>query len=128
MSLSCVQLMPVTCAYIILVSETLVAQDIAQTIADFDPGAEVILARTAEEAEAALCEIDTVAVAFIGGNPRGFVGSPVAKAIAERGGRAVLLGVEAEATGATADFDVLAQPFDTDAVLGKLRPVSPPVG
>jgi len=108
-------------AYIILVSETLVAQDIAQTIADFDPAAHVILVTNPAEIETALADVGSLSVAFIAGNPHSFVGSPVEQAIRARGGRTVLLGVEAETTGPTADFDVLAQPFDTDAVLNKLR-------
>jgi len=38
----------------------------------------------------------------------------------ERGGRVVLLGVEAEAAGPSPVYDVLPQPFDTDAVLATL--------
>jgi len=108
-------------AYIVLVTEALVGQDIAQTIADFDPAAHVILVASLAEAEAALAQIDTVAVAFVAGKPHCFAGSHFAAAITARGGRLVLLGVEAEASGPTADFDVLTQPFDTDAVIRKLR-------
>ena len=109
--------------YLIVVSEMLVAQDIAQTIADFDAAADVIFAKCTAEAEAALAWSDTVAIAFVASRPQNFVGSTLAGAISARGGRVVLLGVEAEATGPTSGFDVLSQPFDTDSLIARLRAV-----
>ncbi len=101
-----------------MVPETLVAQDIALTIADFDPAAAVIFAKSAAEAETALGSVAHLAVAFVSDRPSTFVPSALASAIADRGGRVVMLGIEAESTGPTPQFDVLTQPFDIDAVRG----------
>lgn len=109
-----------TRSYLVLVPEMLVAQDIALTIADFDPAAEVICAKSQHEAQAALGRVGALTLAFVSDRPSTFVQSPLASAIAERGGRVVMLGIEAENTGPTETFDVLHQPFDTDAVMAKL--------
>lgn len=121
MSESCVDVLPQPLTYIVRVSETLVAQDLAQTIVDFDPGATVVFATTLQEAVAALDGAAALAVAFISGNPDDVLGCGLSRAITDRGGRVVLLGLEAEARGPSAAFDVLLQPFDTDAVVAKLR-------
>ncbi|MES2664505.1 MAG: hypothetical protein V4712_00295 [Pseudomonadota bacterium] len=107
-------------SYLVMVPETLVAQDIALTIADHDPAAEVIFAKSAPEAEKALGTVTALAVAFVADRPSLFVPSALASAIAARGGHVILLGIEAESTGPTPDFDVLYQPFDIDAVIAKL--------
>ena len=109
-----------TRSYLVLVPEAVIATDLAQTIALFDPGAEVICVRSMVEAEAALPLVDAVEIAFVAGCPSRFVDSALHRGIAERGGRVVMLGIEAEVAGPTPVFDVLPQPFDTDAVLTKL--------
>ncbi len=113
--------MTLTRSYIVIVPETLVAEDLAETIAEFDRAAEVICARTDAAAAAALKALGRVEIAFVASTPRGFVGSTLHEEIVQRGGRVVLMGVEAERTGPTGQFDVLAQPFDTDSVLARLR-------
>jgi|GEM_PF-1126212 hypothetical protein len=107
--------------YIVLVTETVVAFDIAQTITDYDQSAKVFLAKSMTEAEAAMVDIESVEIAFIAGCPSTFSGSALHRDLVMRGGRIVLLGIEAEVTGPTPVFDVLPQPFDTDAVIAKLR-------
>lgn len=108
--------------YLVVVTERVVADDIAQTIADFDPASNVVCANSLAEAEAALPAIGPVELAFIAGCPTSFVGSALHRGLSERGGRVILLGIEAEMTGPTPVFDVLPQPFDTDAVIAKLQP------
>lgn len=106
--------------YLVLVAEILVAQDIALTIGDFDPAAQVIIANTTAEAEKAVSAVSGLDMVFATERPSQFVGSPLAAAIGRLGARVVLLGIEAEASGPTPFFDVLPQPFDTDAVLARL--------
>lgn len=115
-------------SYLVQVTERVVAHDIAQTIAEFDSGSDVICAHSMAEAEAALSSIDSVEVAFVAGCPNRFVGSSLHRGLVERGGRVVLLGIEAEVNGATPVFDVLAQPFDTAAVLATLAASHPKLG
>jgi hypothetical protein len=104
-----------------MVPEALVAEDLAETIAEFDRSAEVICARTNDAAAAALKALGTVEIAFVASTPSGFIGSALHADIVQRGGRVVLMGVEAECAGPTGLFDVLAQPFDTDTVMLRLR-------
>ena len=107
--------------YLVLVTETLVACDLAQTIADFDPCAQVICANSAEEAEEALACLASIEIAFVAQGPTRFAGTPLHRGLTIRGGRVVLLGVEAEDHGPSSVFDVLMQPFNTDAVMAKLQ-------
>ncbi len=111
-------------AYLVLVTETVVACDIAQTISDFDTTAYVVCAATISEAEAAMTDLESVEIAFVAGCPRKFDGSALHRDLVMRGARIVLLGIEAEVVGPTPAFDVLSQPFDTDAVLAKLQAAS----
>lgn len=108
-------------SYLVLVRETLVACDLAQTIVEFDPQARVICATSVEEAEAALADLTSVEIAFVAEGPTRFAGTPLHVGLTIRGGRVVLLGLEAEDHGPSSVFDVLMQPFNTDAVVAKLR-------
>lgn len=106
--------------YVIVLRELLIAQDLAQTITDRDPAARVILAATPDEAVIALSDVARVVVAFVSAAPSEYIASSLGPAIKARRGRVILLGCEAEGVGATQDWDVLPQPFDTNAVLGVL--------
>lgn len=107
-------------AYLVVIREVIVANDIAQTIAHHEPGAHVIIAATHAQAVTALGPVATLAIAFISERPAQFAQSGLCTAIAARGGRVVLLGEDAEVTGPNADWSVLYQPFTTDAVIAKL--------
>jgi len=106
--------------YLIVMSQVLVAQDIAMTIRDHDPGATVIVATGVGHALVQLQPVSRLDLAFLTEHPTAFAGSPLARAIALRGGRTVLLGSDAENTGPNGDWDVLAQPFDTQALMARL--------
>lgn len=107
-------------AYLIALRHLVVAQDIGLTIADFDPGAQIVTAVSAAEALPALDGVERLAVAFVSEAPEAFGGSPLAQEIAARGGRAVLIGEAAEKEGAKLGFDVLARPFSTTDILAHL--------
>lgn len=106
--------------YLIVLRELLIAQDLASTITDRDPTARVLLAATPDEGLAALAAIPRLTAAFVSATPADFASSLLGAAIRARHGRVILLGVEAEASGPSTDWDVLVQPFDTVAVLGVL--------
>ena len=110
-----------SCNYLVLVTETLIACDIAQIIAEFDTTAKVICAKSVAEAGDAVAALDSIEIAFIAGRPSSFGQTRLHSDLIHRGARIVMLGVEAENSGPTEIFDVLAMPFDTDAVLAKLR-------
>ena len=104
-------------AYLVVLRHVLVAQDLAQAIAEWDPAAgaqgRLLLA---------LDGVEALAVAFVAEPPERFRTSRLAGAIAARGGRAVLMGEAAEA--APDGYPVLARPFataDVHALLARLR-------
>ena len=108
--------------YLIVLRHVLVAQDIAMTIAEHDPAAQVIVAANGTEAVPKLDGIGQVAVAFVGKGPDDFRGSSLASALAERSGRVGLMGEEAEAQGEVQGFAVLTRPFTTGNILLHLMP------
>jgi hypothetical protein len=103
--------------YLIVLRHVLVAQDIAMTIAEFDPAAQVILTDSAAEAVERLSGVDRLAVAFVGQGPEAFRASPLSQTVARKGGRVVLMGEEAEAHGEAQGFAVLTRPFSTGSIL-----------
>lgn len=113
-------------AYLVVLHHVLVAQDIAQAIAEWDPaaalGGRILLARDAQEALARIGGVSRLAVAFVAAAPAAFRGSALEAMIAARDGRAVLMGEQAEQ--APEGFPVLARPFrtrDVHALLARLR-------
>ena len=107
-------------AYLIVLRHVVVAQDIAMTIADRDPGARVVTVASPAEALPALGDVGRLAVAFVAEAPREHRESDLARAIATRGGRVVLIGEAAETEGAELGFPVLARPFSTEDILAHL--------
>lgn len=128
MSFLCHDLMSRARTYLVLVTEAVVACDIALTISDFDGSARVICATSTEDAETAIAAVDAIEIAFVAGGPGTFSNSALHRELVRRRARIVLLGIEAEATGPTPVFDVLPQPFDTDAVIAKLQSGHPKAG
>lgn len=107
-------------AYLVALRHAVVAQDIAQTVAEVHPAARVVVAASPDEAVRAIAGLERIAMAFVGDGPRGFEGSPLAEALARRGAAVVLMGGEAEAEGEAAGFAVLARPFGMGAVTALL--------
>lgn len=106
--------------YLIVLRHVLVAEDIAMTVAEFDPAARVIAVASPAEALPHLDGVGQVAMAFVGQGPSGFRDSDLHRALDRRGSRVVLLGEEAEAAGEAAGFPVLVRPFTTVDVLERL--------
>ena len=105
---------------LVMMQDTVVAQDLALTISDCHPDARVIVAATPADALAQLAAVPQIWLAFVSARPRTFAQSAFAKAISARGGKVVMLGVEAEQAGPTVDWCVLPQPFTTEVVVRKL--------
>lgn len=112
---------PAAPTYLIVLRHVLVAQDIAMAVAEHQPSAAVILARDGTEALARLAGVGRLTVAFVGQGPVGYRSSALGRAVAERGGRVVLMGQEAEAAGEASGFAVLARPFTTSDVFQHLE-------
>ena len=108
--------------YLIVLRHVLVVQDIAMTVGEVDSGARILTAASGAEALPMIEGVEQLAVAFVGKGPEAFRASPLARAVAERGGRVVLMGEEAEAKGEAQGFAVLVRPFGTSDVLAHLDP------
>ena len=107
-------------AYLVVLDDYLVAQDLAESIAYHDPAAEVIVRHTVAEAVAAMDSVETIEVAFVGEAPARYAGSQLAQMIRSKSGRVVLLGDEAETAGEAAGWSVLHRPFSLSLVLAYL--------
>ncbi len=101
-------------AFLIVVREVLVGQDIAQAIAEAMPGSNIISTTTMEEAAALVIGVRRIATAFVAFGPDDFDASPLASLILDRGGRIILMGPAAEAS--SGDWPVLSYPFSTSAI------------
>ncbi len=113
---------PVTTrAYLIVLKHVVVAQDIAMSIAEYDPGARVIVVASIHEAPAALADVQEITLAFVGEGPRSYAGSELHQALEARNGRVVLIGEDAELEGEAQGWAVLYRPFSSDAMLEALR-------
>lgn len=103
--------------YLVALKHVVVAQDIAQTILEHDPEAEVILDRLPPSVP----EECAPRIAFLGLSPSESQALPAARALRARGAQLVLIGEEAEAVGESRDWWVLFRPFTSDAVLALLQ-------
>lgn len=107
-------------AFLIVLDDSIVAQDLAETVSEHDPAAGLIPCRTLDEAIAALAHVERIAVAFVEAGPAEFAASPLAGLIAAKGGRVVLIGDDAEDSARMCGHAVLQRPFSTEMVLALL--------
>lgn len=108
--------------YVVVLGDYVVLQDISDTIAEHDPGSEIVACSDPSDAIRKLRGVDNVEVAFIEADPLLFGGSDLARLIEHRVGRIVLLGDAAEEGGARSIWPVLRRPFRAIDVKGFLRP------
>ena len=108
-------------AYLVVLKHVVVAEDLAQIVNEFDPGAKVIRVRDTPAALEALRSIVAIRVAFLIDNRHAEGWGDLVAGIVLRGGRVVLIprseGVE------TAPFDdclILDRPFTTEMVQATL--------
>jgi hypothetical protein len=103
-------------AFVIVVRDYIVAQDIALTIRDDIPHAHIVTASTLIEAEQALSPIPKVHMAFVAADPDEFERSDLAPTLEKRGARIVMMGLWPEAGQAASKWQVLQYPFTTEDV------------
>lgn len=108
-------------SYLVLVQPALVALDIATSIADHLPGANVIVVQSLADADEALLSVDTIAMAFLGLAPATIKARGLADVIRKRGGVIVFIGDEAEEAAASADWTLLRRPFSSEGVLAAIN-------
>lgn len=103
--------------YVIVLGQVVVAQDIAQAIAEYDPDATVITTPRREDAVAAVAALrGKLVLGVMNTPPRLLHDDVLAQATLARGGRIVLIHDEAEVEGEADGYWVLQRPFTTEAV------------
>lgn len=107
--------------YLVLIQPALVAMDIAQTLADHAPRADIIMAQTEAEALLALASKRTLAAAFIRMSPKTFERCDLSQRIHALGGQIILLGEAAEQATPGQGWRVLMRPFTSACVLTALQ-------
>lgn len=105
-------------AYLILTPNAIFALDLAQTVSEFDPGARVLVASTAQEAAGLIARAERIRVALVGVDPA--VALPLQPAVAARGGTLVLLGSAVDLAAAGWTGEVLDIPFNSERVIALL--------
>lgn len=111
--------------YLIVLHDCVVLQDIAGTIEEFDPSAQVIAVTNPAEAAARLAEVEQIAIAFVEAAPLAFGSTSLALEIASRGGHVVYLGDAAEDAEDTGRWVILRRPFSSDVVANHLAGLMP---
>jgi hypothetical protein len=111
--------------YLIAVQEYVVAQDLADTIRDFDQGAEVHLAKSCVEARLQVDRLARVSLVFVEAGALAIARAGLDAAVQARGGCLALLGDEAEddwdnGREAVRLWPVLMRPFSSQSVLSLL--------
>ena len=107
--------------YLILVQPPLVSMDIALTLADYSPGAKIITARTAREAQQAVSCQHSLVAAFLGMGPMAYANGDLAPVIRALGAEVILIGEDAEDAGPGPEWSVLERPFTSDGVIAALE-------
>jgi len=107
--------------YLVVMPLGVVAEDIATTITEIDPGARVVVARTIAEAADRLAGLDRLALAVIEGAPVVFHATPFGQALADRGARILLLGDGCDTGQSGGRTAMLGLPFTTGALVAALR-------
>lgn len=106
--------------YLLLMEAGLVACDLTQIILAFDPGASVTLAPTVEAALAHAGDDVRLLSAILDLGPDAARSSGLARMIADRGGRVILIGNDAEMLAGSHPWPVIERPFSTESVLSVL--------
>lgn len=112
--------------FLVMVRNGLVAQDLSDTLREMDPSAEVLAARTCDEALMLLAGRSAIEIAFVEADPAQLAASALDSELRTRGGILVLLGDAAEDAwhfgGAGAlRWPVLMRPFSSAMVMDLVR-------
>ncbi len=105
---------------LLVTSQPIVAEDIALTLGDEWPGAQIVLARDLEDGLRAIAGFAAVALAVIETEAVVFAVSPLRPALSVKGARVCLLG-----SRDGGQWPTLPMPFTTDALLLALKTIAP---
>jgi hypothetical protein len=103
-------------AYLIVVQNPVIRQDIAQAIAEVSPDSHIIPAATLENAADALVDAAFVSLAIVEAGPDTYRASALASEMAARGARVVLTGSLDDQAARAAGWDILPYPFETEDI------------
>jgi hypothetical protein len=106
--------------YVIMLKQALIAQDVAEAIAQHEPGAKVIIARDDRSAVDALDGRGPLKAVFVDTGPQDFADMAIA-AVALAAGALVILTGEAAEQAASGGWLVLRKPFTDEQLLDLLR-------
>ncbi|AMY69684.1 hypothetical protein FALB51S_03370 [Frigidibacter albus] len=108
-------------AYLVVLKHVVVAEDLAQIVAEFDPGAEVLHMRDTSAALQAVREIGAMRLAFLIDDRHVEGWADLVAGIMARGGQVVLIPrSEGIVTAPFADCLILDRPFTTEMVKATL--------
>lgn len=106
--------------YLIVLKEPIVAQDMALTLADHDPQADIMTCDTTGMALERIAPLAAVEAAFVAADPDDAEAAALFEALTDRAARIVLMGDRAEEKAATLPWTVLQRPFTSADVISLL--------
>lgn len=119
--------MPPQNIYLVVEPMPPIAEDLALSLSDGDPGGEVLVAATEAQALQAIQGRGPIVLAIVHNGPQDFLRSELGAALAERGARVVLIGDRAEEAPPHAEFAVLQRPYDADHLMALMaQALQPP--
>lgn len=104
--------------YLIVEPVSIIADDLALSVKDFDQGAIVVVAGTQQEALAAITDCGAVRFAFVHADPKGFDETVLGQALTERRAVCVFMGDAADL--AKKALIVLDRPFSPQTIAALL--------
>ena len=108
-------------AILIVAAQPLVAQDIALTIVDEMPDAQVIIAESIDAGMQAIAPFAAIAIALVELEEAAFSDTALMPALTDKGARICLIGARSGQRWPT-----LPTPFSTDDLLSVLKTLAPP--
>lgn len=108
-------------AYLVVNRHGVIAIDIAATIRELDPDANVVVAMSLPEAAALLAALDRIVLAVIEGTSAPLCATPLGQALAARGAPVLLLDSDETQVWSYPKLVILGLPFSTAALLTALR-------
>lgn len=101
---------------VIVMDDVLIAEDLALTIAEAAPTAQIVKVSMLAQVQAAIADSGRVRLAFINANPSMLRGSSLAQMFSAHGTRVVLTGLWDDAQAAVHGCEALPFPFATEDV------------
>lgn len=112
---------------LVVLKDSLIAEDLAQSIAEALPGARVVVAETLTRAETAVQDIGRVVLAFLADTPETILSSGLARMLGEQRSRVVLTGDWDSDQARKHGWEALPFPFASETVHAIVTRCPPPL-